>query len=476
MNRTRPTDIDTGTLLADRYRLNRLIGKGGQGLVFTAEDENLGGRTVAVKILLPLSGQAAQRQQEALARFDREVNALARLTHDNIVVIHDRLIHQGVPFSVMEFLEGPNLADRLRSEHQLPLSDALSWTAEAADALTAAHALGIWHRDVKPANIQLTRTGRAKLCDFGLVSALTPNDPTLTRRGHAAGCTPGYASPEQAEGRLVAGPSDVFSLGVTLYALLAGGTPFGAADPTVALLRAIEEYPSPVTVHRPDAPAEVAQLLALMMEKDPAARPSAHSVAVRLRRCLERLRAAGEDGTHYTPTVTDAPVPPAVDRLAAAPAQDAGLGAEQDVVTGAGMTPVPDQGGPVRGPASHGPAGENDAAESHAADDAEELWRALETAEGQLLADRFSAADAGFRRLSKRLYEQGRHRHPAMVAAQLGRVRALSGLGRAEEAGRRLAGLRSTVGQKLDPSHPLRTAVEGLRLEETPENRAARRS
>ncbi|MFD7704393.1 serine/threonine-protein kinase [Streptomyces caelestis] len=475
MSRQRGADIGTGTLLAGRYRLEGLIGEGGQGKVFVAKDTNLGGRTVAIKILLPLAGHPAQRQQEALARFGREVEALGRLTHDNIVTIHDYLIHEGVPFSVMEYLDGPNLAARLRNEGPLPLTEALSLVAQAADALAAAHAEGIWHRDVKPANIQLTGKGRAKLCDFGLVSALTPDAPMLTRRGQVAGCTPGYASPEQAEGRPVSGPSDVFSLGVTLYALLAGATPFAAPEAAVALMRAVKEHPAPIAVHRPDAPEDLTGLLAVMMDKDPAARPSAHSVAVRSGVLLERLRAArGHGAALYTPTITDVPAAPAAADSAPrtpVPEPAADLSAEQDIATGAGL-PFAGAGPGLSGSqgTGDGPARETGAGELSVAEDAkadEEFWQALEKAERHLVAERFPAADAGFRRLSKRLYEEDRHSHPAMVAAQLGRVRALSGLGRPDEAGRRLAQLRSTAARKLPSGHPLRDAVDRLRLDDT---------
>jgi serine/threonine-protein kinase len=204
-----------GALLSDRYRLERLLGAGGQGRVYAEVDEQLG-RRVAVKDPLPLTELSTDPRQEALARFDREVRALARLAHDHIVTIFDRGTHQGTPFSVMEFLDGPSLAQKLRESGPLPAAQAVDVCARSAGALSAAHHLRIWHRDVKPANILLTGTGRPKLCDFGLVSALTPAAPLLTRRGTTPGCTPGYASPEQARGATAAGPSDVFSLGVTL--------------------------------------------------------------------------------------------------------------------------------------------------------------------------------------------------------------------------------------------------------------------
>ncbi|MFM9588838.1 serine/threonine-protein kinase [Streptomyces scabiei] len=425
---------EEGALLSDRYRLGRLLGAGGQGQVYAGVDEQLG-RRVAVKVLLPLAELSGDLRQEALARFDREVRALARLAHDHIVTIFDRGTHQGTPFSVMEFLDGPSLAQKLRESGPLPVAQAVDICARSAGALSAAHRLRIWHRDVKPANILLTGTGRPKLCDFGLVSALTPAAPLLTRRGTTPGCTPGYASPEQARGATAAGPSDVFSLGVTLYALLAGGTPFGDANGDVALLKVLNEEPPRLPV-----PADLAALITAMLDKDPRARPTAFSSAVRLRTILDRLEAADGPRLAYTPTQRGgAPKDTVEQPVVHDPAPPVGaavdLAAEREIETGSAPPPPDD-----------------------------DLWQALEDAERHLTAGRFHAAEAAFAALSGRLPTASDPTHPALLAARLGRVRALDGLGRHEDAEATLNRLRDQVARDLSPDHRLRRVVEGLRL------------
>ncbi|GAA3814124.1 hypothetical protein GCM10022403_054660 [Streptomyces coacervatus] len=554
-----------GDLLAGRYRLERMVGSGGQGRVFAGVDEALG-RRVAVKVLQPPRAVPGGPADEAVARFDREVRALAALDHDHIVKIFDLGVHRGARFSVMEFLDGPSLAQELREHGPLPLTRAVDIAARAADALAAAHALGIWHRDVKPANIQLTGRGRPKLCDFGLVSVLTPNAPALTRRGASPGCTPGFASPEQARGAELTGPTDVFSLGVTLYALLAGGSPFAAADPAAALHKVLHEQAPPLTTYRPDAPPDLTALISSMLHPTPATRPSAAGTAIRLRTALDRLNAASGRHAIYTPTqrptpptpgtagqhamatpgltpattdppagardlaaereevtgATPAPIDPTAEQepaTAATPA-DTDPTAERDVATGTapphptaerdpaaqtpphpadpiaqrermtGATPANADPTPGRDPATETPPPHTDPAARREAltgaapgprDRAcasrtgvhtpgpaeatdEQLWQTLEDAERHLDAGRFRAADVAFGRLSQRLYAEARHGHPAMVAAQLGRVRALDGLGRRGDAEARLARLRGQAVRNLPAGHPLRLAVEGLRL------------
>ncbi|CBG70802.1 MULTISPECIES: serine/threonine-protein kinase [Streptomyces] len=423
-----------GALLSDRYRLERLLGAGGQGQVYAGVDEQLG-RRVAVKVLQPLAELSGDLRQEALARFDREVRALARLAHDHIVTIFDRGTHQGTPFSVMEFLDGPSLAQKLRESGPLPVAQAVDICARTAGALSAAHHLRIWHRDVKPANILLTGTGRPKLCDFGLVSALTPAAPLLTRRGTTPGCTPGYASPEQARGATAAGPSDVFSLGVTLYALLAGGTPFGDANGDVALLKVLNEEPPRLPV-----PADLAALITAMLDKDPKARPTAFSSAVRLRTILDRLEAAGRPRLAYTPTQRgggpkETVEQPVVHDPAPSPGAAVDLAAEREIETGAAPPPPDD-----------------------------DLWQALEDAEHHLTTGRFHTADTAFAGIAQCLQAADRHTHPALTAARLGRVRALDGLGRHEDAEATLNRLRDQAARDLPPHHRLRRVIERLRL------------
>ncbi|MFI8322578.1 protein kinase [Streptomyces sp. NPDC085529] len=424
---SRPSGPDTGTLLGGRYRLLDRRGSGGQGAVFTAYDERLG-REVAVKTL---TGTGS----EARGRFHREIRTLAALRHDHIVTVFDSGEHVGVPFAVLELIEGESLAAVLTRQELLPFSRVLELGRQVADGLAAAHEHAIVHRDIKPGNILVEGSGRAKICDFGLVTGWMPDAARLTARHGIGPCTPGYASPEQATaGKPVETPSDVFSLGATLYALLAGGSPFRGADPVDTLARTRDHEPPPVTHYRPDAPETCATLLADMLAKDPVRRPSAGSVRSRLATELDRLR----PGAAYSPTTPVRPpgvVPFQAPVLVPPPAS------EEVTAT----APLPEQ---VPGPVP----------------DRMELWRRLEEAEAHLLAGRVQQADDVFRALTSALNSAGHDAHPAMHAARLGRVRALARLGRRAAAERRLARLRTLAETQLAENHPLRRAVGSLSL------------
>ncbi|MFF9341675.1 MULTISPECIES: serine/threonine-protein kinase [unclassified Streptomyces] len=442
-----------GVLLNGRYRLLGPRGAGAQGAVFTAYDERLR-REVAVKTLTATDG-------EARGRFRREVHTLAALRHDHVVTVFDSGEHAGVPFAVLELVEGESLAGVLTRQERLPLARVLELGRQVADGLAAAHAHGIVHRDIKPGNILVTASGRAKICDFGLVTAWMPDAARLTVRGGPGPCTPGYASPEQATpGRPVEAPSDVFSLGATLYALLAGGSPFRGADPLDTLARTRDEEPPPVTRYRPEVPGSCAALLAAVLAKEPARRPSAGSVRSRLATELDRLRphaaysptARGgppEQGAEPVPGPMPTPVPTPVPVPVTAPAVTpvvTPVAAGLDDVTQAAPGAVP----PGRGRGGGEP-------------DRTELWRRLEAAEEELRAGRAQEADDAFRALAVELHASGHHAHPAMHAARLGRVRALARLGRRAAAERRLARLRVQA-EQLAADHPLRRAVAALTL------------
>ena len=225
-----------GSMLA-QYRIVSELGAGGMGRVYRAEDTRLG-RTVALKVLAPAWGNNAA----ARARFEREARLAAALDHPNICTIYEVGHHAGVPFIAMQYLDGETLQDVLR-RGPLPLDRLLSIATQIADALAAAHARGIIHRDVKPSNVILTSDGRVRVLDFGVAKPLehmrdAASAPDTTLSGIIVG-TPAYLSPEGARGAKVDHRTDVFSFGVVLYEMATGQRPFGgptSADTIAAIL------------------------------------------------------------------------------------------------------------------------------------------------------------------------------------------------------------------------------------------------
>ncbi len=248
------------------YTLVREVGRGGAGVVYEAVERALG-RTVALKVLrLSLEDDA-----QALARFQREASACARVRHDCIVAVHGHGVFEGRACYAMDLVKGAPLS-RLISEKRLPPRGELARAlAGVADALQALHAAGTVHRDVKPANLLMREDGRLVLADFGL--ARTPEAATLTRTGAMVG-TPAYMSPEQVLGRqdAIDARSDVYGLGAVLYECLAGRVPFltDAWPQLVSLI--VAQRPVPPGVHGHDVPAPLARIALKALEKDPADR------------------------------------------------------------------------------------------------------------------------------------------------------------------------------------------------------------
>lgn len=250
------------------YRIVKLLGSGGMGAVFLAEDTQLR-RPVALKLIRP----RAAASPIARDRFLREARAAAALRHDHIVTIYQVGEENGVPYLAMEHLEGESLDDRLRREGTLPIPEAVRIAGEIAEGLAAAHARGLIHRDVKPANIWLeTGRGRVKLLDFGL-ARMAANDAQLTSSGVIVG-TPAYMSPEQARGEAVDARSDLFSLGGVLYRMLTGSPPFAGRDLLSTLNALATAEVVPPRAARPDVPAALNDLVLHLLEKTPARRPA----------------------------------------------------------------------------------------------------------------------------------------------------------------------------------------------------------
>lgn len=261
-----------------QYRLLRELGAGGMGIVYEAEDEWLG-RRVALKVLrsdLPA-------QEVARERFLREARAMASVEHENVCTIYQVDEADGRPFIAMQFLVGETLETRLDREQRLTPPEAARIGKEIALGLNAAHARGLVHRDVKPANIWLEEgTGRVKLLDFGL--ALACDNPHLTHSGFVIG-TPAFMSPEQARGEPLDGRSDLFSLGIVLYLATTGERPFDGPT-AMAVMRNLElHYPGRVNVKRVDVPPAFSNLIMELLAKERKDRPlTAENVASRLAR------------------------------------------------------------------------------------------------------------------------------------------------------------------------------------------------
>src|SRR3954454_14644643 len=281
-------------LLPDRYVGPQVVGRGGMGEIYRATDTSLG-RAVAIKVL---DGRYAQ-DENIRARFTREALAAARLSgNSNIVTIYDVGEHQDRPFIVMEYLAGGSLEEELRGGGPVQPRQALEWLEQAANALDAAHREGVIHRDVKPANLLLDRTGRIHVADFGIASAAGMD--SLTQTGTVLG-TASYLAPEQAKGERTIPASDRYSLGVVAFELLTGHRPFEADSIAAeAAAHVTGEIPSVCDVN-PDAPCELDPVFEKALAKDPAARySSAAEFVAALRASLEQ--AAGPTRIVAPPT------------------------------------------------------------------------------------------------------------------------------------------------------------------------------
>ena len=251
-----------GDVLADRYELQDLLGVGGMASVFRAHDRVLE-RTVALKVL----AERYSNDPEYVERFRREAQAIARLSHPNIVTIIDRGETDGCQYIVFEHVRGPNLKEVLREQRRLPIRRALEVAHQAARGLAFAHEHGVVHRDVKPQNILLDEDGDAKVTDFGIARSAALDDG-LTQSGVVLG-TSDYIAPEQATGARVDARSDQYSLGVLLFELLTGETPYrGASMVEVAMRHLQDPVPSP-RERRPDMPPRVDGLVRRAMAKRP---------------------------------------------------------------------------------------------------------------------------------------------------------------------------------------------------------------
>jgi len=265
-------------LLAGRYRLVEPLGSGGMGQVFRAVDEELG-RDVAVKVLAP----HLLDDPRAKERLRREARSAAALTHPNVVTLYDTIVDDEQQFLVMEFVDGPTLAVRLE-EGPLPELEAIRIADEVAAALEAAHAQGVVHCDIKPANLLLHPDGRVKVTDFGIARVV---DATQTTTGQVYGSVP-YIAPERARGELAGPSSDLYALGCILYEMVTGQPPFVGSTPTDTLSQHLHAVPRNPSELRTGVSAGLDAVVVRLLAKESADR---HEDATSLRRDLARLAA-----------------------------------------------------------------------------------------------------------------------------------------------------------------------------------------
>ncbi|MFF4850703.1 protein kinase [Streptomyces sp. NPDC001194] len=306
-------------LIAGRYRLLSRLGEGGMGTVWRARDETLQ-REVAVKEVRPPGGLGAGDIARMYSRLEREAWAAARIPDRHVVTVYDVVIDEDRPWIVMELIRGQSLAELLRAEGPLTPRHTAHIGAEVLGALRAAHAVGVEHRDVKPANVLLAEDGRVVLGDFGI--AMVEGSTALTMTGEVVG-SPEFLPPERALGRPSGPESDLWSLGVMLYAAVEGISPF-RQDTALSTLRAVVDEEPP----EPSRAGPLAPVIAGLLRKEPAERTPAAEVAEALR---DIARGPGA-------TTTAAPVP-------ASAAQRAAAGTPSGTESAA-ATPVP--GAPLR--------------------------------------------------------------------------------------------------------------------------------
>jgi serine/threonine protein kinase len=294
--------------VAGRYQLSERLGAGAMGMVWRAEDEMLN-RVVAVKELLLPPSLDERLADQARRRAMREARIAARLQHPNAITVYDVVEHDGQPWLIMEYLPSKSLAATIAEHGPLPVDDVVRIGNQLADALAAAHKVSVVHRDVKPGNVLLGDNGAVKITDFGISRAV--DDANATATGRSVG-TPAFFSPEVAKGEDGGYPSDVFSLGATLYNAVEGTPPFGISENSIAQLHRVAGG----EIRQPTQAGPLTPVLLRLLDPDPATRPTMAEAAEELAVLAEigDPTVAGPAPTlvQETPTQAITPPPPPV--------------------------------------------------------------------------------------------------------------------------------------------------------------------
>jgi serine/threonine-protein kinase len=288
-------------LLNKRYRLLNPLGAGGMAVVYKAQDLSLG-RLVAIKILR----EPHTHDPEFLARFQQEARAAANLTHPNIVTVHDFGRDAGRSYIVMEYIEGKDLKTLIKdAEGPLKLDKALDISIQVCAGIGYAHRAGLVHCDLKPQNILVTAEGRVKVTDFGIARAMITLKPD--EQNDVVWGSPQYYSPEQAAGESPTPASDVYSIGVVMYEMLAGRLPFVASSPNALAMMHLREEPPLLSLFNPALPETLERIIHKILAKEPAAR---YRTADQLGRILISYRERGESLTAAQPPLGATPSQP----------------------------------------------------------------------------------------------------------------------------------------------------------------------
>lgn len=293
-----PAKSGPGTVVGGRYVLHAALGNGGMGTVWHANDTQLG-REVAVKEVVPPPGVTGEERDSMYERMLREARAAASIVHPSVVQVYDVVTDGGRPWVVMELLDARSLADIILSDGTLAPRAVAKIGIALLGALEMAHAAGILHRDVKPGNVLVCADGRCVLTDFGV--ARLPTEQGLTTPGMVLG-SPHFISPERALGASFGPPSDLFSLGVTLYTAVEGRAPFDRGDPIATMHAVVEDAPA-----EPERAGPLTRVLNGLMEKDPERRYDAATARNQLRQLIAGPLASRS--VHH-PTDPQAVVPP----------------------------------------------------------------------------------------------------------------------------------------------------------------------
>src|SRR5690349_15731150 len=258
--------LQVGADFGRRYHVLLLLGTGGMGKVYKANDKELD-RTVALKVLRP----DLVADPQALQRFKQELLLASKISHTNILRIHDLGEYRGFKFISMAFVEGGDLAQLLKKNGRLPIDRAIHLMEQLCDALQAAHSANVVHRDLKPQNILVDADDHVYVADFGLARTLEPNVTGMTRSGAVMG-TPLYMSPEQVEGNPVEHRTDIYALGLIFYEMLTGTLPFSGDSTYQLMYQRVNQLPKRPELVNPNLPPHLSRICLRCLEKNPAMR------------------------------------------------------------------------------------------------------------------------------------------------------------------------------------------------------------